>query len=87
MEISPICGIRGLPIVKTPPANPELTAVFDIESSSRTGDETYSSSNSNVSGGQDTDDLDDLLIEDDPGSSSVPLFSDPSNPRQVNFFA
>ena len=44
MDIGPICSIRGLPITKAPPANLELSAVFDIENFARVGDETYTPS-------------------------------------------
>ena len=41
MEISPITGIRAFP-AKVPAADAKQWAVFEIENSSRTGDETYS---------------------------------------------
>jgi hypothetical protein len=44
MEISPISGIRVLPVWKTPTTDPELAGVFDIENFARIGDETYSPS-------------------------------------------
>jgi len=43
VEISPITGIRAFP-AKVPAADAKNWAVFEIENSSRTGDETYSSS-------------------------------------------
>ncbi|MBM3511776.1 MAG: hypothetical protein FJX61_16815 [Alphaproteobacteria bacterium] len=42
MEISPVAGIRVMPVVKTPPADSELSAFFDIEATARSGDDTYS---------------------------------------------
>jgi len=51
MEISPIPGIRALPAVKAPPADPRLSAVFDIENSSGPADDTYSGSGRKASGG------------------------------------
>jgi hypothetical protein len=87
MEISSIGGIRALSIIKAPPANPDLTPIFDIENSSRTGDETYSSSNRNSSGGQDSDDLEDRLTEDEPEPNSPADLANPTPLLQVNFFA
>ena len=41
MEIGPISGVRGFP-AKIPAADAKHWAVFEIEDSARTGDETYS---------------------------------------------
>ena len=68
MEISPIPGIRALPAVKAPPADPRLSAVFDIENSSGAGDDTYSGSGRKAAGGQDDEDEESLL---DAESGSV----------------
>lgn len=59
MEIGPIPGIRALPAVKTPPADPRLSAVFDIQNSSSAGDDTFSGSNKKTASGQD-DEADEL---------------------------
>jgi hypothetical protein len=40
MEISPIAGIRAMPVVKVPPADPELSALFEIENSAGPGDDS-----------------------------------------------
>jgi len=87
MEIGPISSIRALPSIKTPPSDPDLIAVFDIENSSRTGDETYSPSYQKSSGGQDSDDIDDLLTEEEPEPGSTNPSPDSGPPRQVSFFA
>jgi hypothetical protein len=57
MEIAPIPGIRAVPAVKAPPANPRLSAIFDIEHSSEPGDDSYSGSGRKASGGQDDEDV------------------------------
>ena len=59
MEISLIPGIRALPVMKTPPADPHLSGVLDIENSSAPGDDSYSGSGKKASGGQD-DEADNL---------------------------
>jgi hypothetical protein len=87
MEISPISGIRALPMIKATPANSELTPLFDIENSPRAGDETFTSSNQNSSGGQDDEDLEDPPGEEMQESASASDPSDFPRPRQVNFFA
>jgi hypothetical protein len=56
MEISPIPGIRSLPVMKTPPAEADLSRVFDVENSSRPDDDSYSGSNKKGAGGQDDED-------------------------------
>ena len=61
MEIIPIPGIRALPAVKAPPADPRLSAVFDIENSSGPADDTYSGSGRKASGGQDDEEEESLL--------------------------
>ncbi len=63
MEISPITGIRALPVMKTPPADSDLTRVFDIENSSQPGDDSYSGNGRKAAGGQ--DDEDDKPLEED----------------------
>jgi len=79
MEISPVNGICALPVMKVPPADRGISAVFDIENSSRAGDETWSRSPNQSTGGQD-EDPDETEEGEDPEAQ-------PENPRQVSFFA
>jgi hypothetical protein len=79
MEISPIAGIRAMPVMKVPPAETELSAVFDIENSSKPGDDSYSGSGKKAAGGEDEEAADleeggEQTAEDGQGT-------------QVNFFA
>jgi hypothetical protein len=60
MEISQIPGIRAVPAVKAPPADPRLSAIFDVENSSGPGDDTYSGSGRKAAGGQDDEDAADM---------------------------
>jgi hypothetical protein len=89
MEIGPIIGIRAFPFLKSPPPDADLSAVFDIENTARTGDETYSSSNQESARGAEDD-----ALEDDFGSLSGDDQAEaPSSPvsktlsRQISFFA
>jgi hypothetical protein len=59
MEISPIAGIRAMPLVKIPPAESGLSKVFDVENSSKPNDDSYSGNGKKSAGGQD-DETDDL---------------------------
>jgi hypothetical protein len=84
MEISPIPGIRALPVMKTPPVDPRLSGVFDIENSSAPGDDSYSASGKKAAGGQD-DEADDL-------EETTDLESQAETPEEgtntgINFFA
>ena len=55
MGITPISGIRPLQVVKTPPVDSDISKVFDIENSSRPGDDSYSGNGKKSPGGQDDD--------------------------------
>lgn len=56
MEISPIPGIRALPVVKTPSEDTQLSAVLNVENSSAPGDDTYSGNGKKAAGGEEDDD-------------------------------
>jgi hypothetical protein len=93
MEISPIAGIRAMPVVKSPPVDPKLSAVFDIDNSARIGDETWTPSDSKSGRGSEDDGSDDEFEEfDDPAEmeagarSTVPNGAKPEG-RRVSFFA
>ena len=53
MGISPIAGIRAMPVVKIPPKESGLSKVFDVENSSAPRDDSYSGNGKKASGGQD----------------------------------
>ena len=84
MEISPIPGIRALPSVKTPPADPELSRVFDIENSSQPGDDSYTGNGKKAAGGQD-DEADEL--EEGLEAERVSRATEDGRGTRVNFFA
>jgi hypothetical protein len=91
MEIGPIPGIRALPVMKSPPAGPELTPLFDIENTPRIGDETYSPGNGKPTRGAEDDGLEDGLdVHEDSGeheTGSGISSAGKSPDRQISFFA
>ena len=93
MEISPVAGIRFMPVVKTPPVDPKLTAVFDIDNSARIGDETWTASDRESGRGAEDDGSGDEFEEtEDLGDQGTEVQADEaaeekSEPRQFSFFA
>jgi hypothetical protein len=85
MEIGPIPGIRALPSVEPKGNGIDLTAVFAIKDSPRTGDETYNGKAKQSAGGQDDEETDLLDETADPEPSSKPSTNGPGN--QISFFA
>jgi hypothetical protein len=91
MEISPISGIRALPVLKAQPSAPELAPLSDIEELGRIGDETYTPSDGESAGGAEDDEeelieLNDPLELDDPEqAASTPTQAVPG--RAISFFA
>jgi hypothetical protein len=90
MEISPIAGVRALPVLKAPPAEPELTAVFDIDNSARIGDETWTPSDKKSGRGAEDDESDEES-EDSADLEAEPHTAAPAaeqtQVRQISFFA
>jgi hypothetical protein len=85
MEIGPITGIRVLPVNRATPADPELSAVFDI-TLSRSGDDTYSGSGRQAAGGQDneSEEPEELLDDEEP---ATPLPWQRSSRSGISIFA
>ena len=84
MEISPIPGIRSMPVVKVPPPDSDLSRVFDIENSSKPGDDSYSGSGKKTAGGQD-DESENLEESREVEAPAPPPDDEPS--AQINYFA
>jgi hypothetical protein len=63
MEIAPIPGIRALPRIAPKQADLGLMDVFQIENTSRTGDETYSPSGAKADSGVEEDD--EFILQED----------------------
>jgi hypothetical protein len=89
MEISPIAGIRAMPVVKIPPLDSELTAVFDIESPTRMGDDGYTSGNESHASATDDEEGGDGIVElADSGEaeSAAPTIQAEAG-RRISYFA
>ena len=84
MEISPIAGIRAMPVVKVPPADTELSALFEIENSAGPGDDSYSGSGKKAGGGQDaeSDELEDGIEAVSGGNAA-----ENGQGTQISYFA
>ena len=52
MEISPIIGIRMVPTIKARPAEPGITAEFDIQATSWLGEDSYNGSGKKAAGAE-----------------------------------
>jgi len=93
MEISPVAGIRAMPVVKEPPIDPKLTAVFDIDSSARIGDETWTPSDGKPGRGSEDDESEDEFEETDEfgdqeaEAQATGIAAEKPEGRQVSFFA
>ena len=72
MEISPISGIRALPVLKVRPTESELTALYDIEEMTRIGDETYTPSGGNQASAAE-DDEEELIDEPELDEPEEPV--------------
>jgi hypothetical protein len=83
MEISPVIGIVSLPVIKAPPADIGLPAVYDIENTARISDETYTPSGGKSAGGN--DDFDEQADEEEPESEAKPNEDGPNT--QISIFA
>jgi hypothetical protein len=90
MEISPISGVGIGPTFRSKETDLGLTDVFEIERSSRTGDETYSPSGNRAASGFEDD-------EDKAGDQEEPESEAEAQPktkqivdgetREISFFA
>ena len=85
MEIGPVTGIRNVPVLKAPPADMGLSAVFDIDNFARIGDETYSPSDGKSAGGREDEFDEPLVDEEEPGQGAIPLAEGLS--RRISFIA
>jgi hypothetical protein len=88
MEISPISGIRALPVLKVRPTESELTALSDIEEMTRIGDETYTPSGGNQASA--AEDEEEELIEEPELEEPVEAPRTPiraAQGRAISFFA
>jgi len=83
MEISPVIGIVSLPVIKAPPADISLPAVYDVENTAHIDDETYTPSGGKSGGGD--DEFDEQADEEEPESESTP--KEDGVEAQISIFA
>jgi hypothetical protein len=83
MEISPIPGIRIPPAVRSIETDLGLTDIYEVERSSRTGDETYTPSGAKAATGFE-DDEDNFEELDEDGEPKV---TRPAGDGQISRFA
>jgi hypothetical protein len=76
MEISPVTGIRVMPVRRAAPVAEGPSAVFDMERLARPADDSWAADGEKPPGGQ--DDADNEPAAEDTESADAP--------RQVNFF-
>ena len=92
MEISPIPGIRAVVSgVKPRSVDPELTALFDIESSARPGDDTYTGHGQKAAGAEENDESETEEMAEEIEETSADEVSSSARPGspagQISFFA
>ncbi len=90
MEISPISGVRIVPAFKSRETDLGLTDVFEVERSSRTGDETYSpGGNKAASGFEDDEDTAEDREESDSQVEAKPKAGKSLDGarQEISFFA
>jgi hypothetical protein len=89
MEISPVSGVRIAPMVKSRETDLGMPGVFEVEYSSRTGDETYSPSSAKAaSGAEEDEDDEEEGGEAEEGWNEPRVLAMEGGPkRQINYFA
>ena len=87
MEIAPIAGIRVTPAPKPQPADPRLTAFFDIEGAARPGDDTYSAARKKAAGAEEDDGDDANLDEVETGAAPATRPAEGDAASRINYFA
>ncbi len=83
MEITPITGIRPVPMVKPSAAAPDLSRVFEAEYLGQSADDTYTPSQKKASQGLEEED-DDAELVDEPEESASHVMVPTA---KVSFFA
>lgn len=76
MEIGPVANVRIMPMIRSKVTDLGLTDIYEVERSTRTGDETYSPSGSKAASG----------FEDDEEKRSDPEDSEITAVRKINYF-
>jgi hypothetical protein len=90
MEISPVEAVHMVPMVRSKSTDLGLTDVFDIECSSRIGDETYSPGGQNAAAGaesnEDAQDDEDTYDDSEEETEAEPKVTPAAN-GQIDYVA
>lgn len=86
MEIAPIAGIRVVPALKQRPADPELTVFFDIESTARPDDDTFTR-NGRKAAGAEEDDEEQAEGAEESAAPEESVGAGETDAPQISFFA
>jgi len=84
IEIAPIPGVRALPAVRAPEAEMRAPAIFDIDPSSKPGDDAEQRNRRKAAGAEENEE-DDLALDGEEMVGGADL--EEASPRQVNYFA
>jgi hypothetical protein len=84
MEIGPIPGVRMTPMVRSKDTDLGMTDIYEVERSTRTGDETYTPSHARAATGYEDDEDKYNELEDDLEAAVKPL---PKAENQISRFA
>jgi hypothetical protein len=84
MEIAPIPGIRALPAVRALQTEMRAPAIFDIDSSSRPGDDAEQRSRRKAAGAEESEE-DEFALDGETAGGDPDLEDAPA--RQVDYFA
>ena len=84
MEIAPIPGVRALAAVRARQGEMRAPAIFDVDPSSRPGDDAGQRGRRKASGAEENEE-DDFALEGETLSSGVDLEGKPA--RQVDYLA
>lgn len=84
MEIGPIPGIRPVSVLKSPPSDPRLPAVIDVEHPSPPEDDTYSGSQSAAGGEDDQEEMNDAADVVQDGQEEMKEAEQPELPASPN---
>jgi hypothetical protein len=88
MGISPIPGIYALPVVKTRPAETDISRVFDVENSSKPDDDSYSGNARNASaGGEDDEAMDAEEMDEGGETQAAAQTAESESSLQIDYFA
>ena len=82
MEIAPVASVRLVPMIRSKVTDLGLTDVYEIERTTRSGDETYSPSSSKAASGFE----DDAFLLGEPDDEESAARRSENGPVKINYF-